>query len=313
MKASALFKEYIWLVKTIQEAGKISLQEINEKWVQTDMSGGLEYNRATFNRHKDAIQDIFGIYIECERKGGYKYYIGNGRVLRDNSVQNWMLNTLSVSNVISESMSLQDRIVLEPVSTGNDYLNLVLQAMSKSVRIAILYKRYGYDEPRKLNFEPYCLKMWHQRWYILGHFYRAATETTPESDYFGVFSFDRILSLELTDIHFTMDPDFSAEEYFSECLGVTQGDGTEAEEVILRAYGVERFYLQDLPLHHSQQMIFECEDYADFRYFIRPTLDLMGQILSRGAQMKVIKPDWFADEVYAKVVDTALNYEEEGR
>ncbi|MBR5743994.1 MAG: WYL domain-containing protein, partial [Muribaculaceae bacterium] len=99
MKIPALFKEYIWLVNTIRRAKRISLAEINEKWIDTDMSGGVPFARTTFNRHKDAIEDIFGIYIDCDRRDGYKYFIGNEYVLREDSVQNWMLSTLSVNNM----------------------------------------------------------------------------------------------------------------------------------------------------------------------------------------------------------------------
>ena len=41
MKIPTLFKEYIWLVNTIRRAKRISLAEINEKWINTDMSGGI--------------------------------------------------------------------------------------------------------------------------------------------------------------------------------------------------------------------------------------------------------------------------------
>ena len=33
-------KEYIWLVNTIRKARRITFAEINEKWLQTDMSEG---------------------------------------------------------------------------------------------------------------------------------------------------------------------------------------------------------------------------------------------------------------------------------
>ena len=115
MKIPSLFKEYIWLVNTIREANGITFAEINEKWLDTEMSDGVELARSTFARHKDAIEDIFGIYIDCDRQNGYKYYIGNEEVLSEDSVQNWMLNTLKVNNIISESMSLQNRILLQPV------------------------------------------------------------------------------------------------------------------------------------------------------------------------------------------------------
>ena len=48
MKIPTLFKEYIWLIETIYEAGKISFAEINEKWCRTEESGGVfEVNALT--------------------------------------------------------------------------------------------------------------------------------------------------------------------------------------------------------------------------------------------------------------------------
>ena len=40
MSTLILFKEYIWLVETIHKAGKITLAELNERWLETEMSGG---------------------------------------------------------------------------------------------------------------------------------------------------------------------------------------------------------------------------------------------------------------------------------
>ena len=82
MKTSVKFREYIWLVNTIRKAGRISFVELQKKWLDSDMSEGVELARSTFNRHKDAIEDIFGIYIDCDRQNGYEYYIGNDYVLR---------------------------------------------------------------------------------------------------------------------------------------------------------------------------------------------------------------------------------------
>ncbi len=46
MTTPLLFKEYIWLVNTIHDAGGITLKEINEKWTATEMSGGVELSRS---------------------------------------------------------------------------------------------------------------------------------------------------------------------------------------------------------------------------------------------------------------------------
>ena len=63
MKSKMLFREYIWLVNTIWKARKISFADINRMWVRTAMSDGNDVARSTFNRHKDAIEDIFGIFL----------------------------------------------------------------------------------------------------------------------------------------------------------------------------------------------------------------------------------------------------------
>ena len=38
MKTQTKFKEYIWLVNTIRKARRISFAEINERWIETEMS-----------------------------------------------------------------------------------------------------------------------------------------------------------------------------------------------------------------------------------------------------------------------------------
>ena len=309
MTTPTKFKEYIWLVNTIRRADGITFAEINEKWLETEMSGGVELARSTFNRHKDAIEDIFGIYIDCNRQNGYKYYIGNEDVLSEDSVQNWMLNTLTVNNIIGESLSLQDRILLQPAPVEGDYLKMVFDAMKKIVRIVVDYRRYGTDSPNHLTFEPYCIKLFKQRWYVLGHFHREATANRDVLDYFGVFSFDRILNMSLTDEKFQIDSNFSAQAYFEECYGVLVGDGTQAERIVIRAFGYDQFSIRDLPIHKTQREIGRGEDYTDYELFMRPTIDLSGHILSRSNQIKVIEPKWLAEEIRNMHLQAAMMYE----
>ena len=244
MRTPTLFKEYIWLVNTIHSARRISFADINERWLRTEMSEGIPLSRTTFNRHKDAIEDIFGLYIDCDRKDGYRYFIGNEEVLHEDSVQNWMLSTLTVNNLISESMGLQRRIVLENIPSNGELLERVLRAMNEGKKVTVRYRRYQAKESRTFNLSPYCIKLFRQRWYLLGRF---------DDGGFAMFSFDRMEDIAATDETFKMDSDFDATEFFGECYGVVIGDGSKPVRVVLRAFGMERYYLRDLPLHHTQR------------------------------------------------------------
>ena len=315
MRVPALFKEYIWLVNTIRKAGDdgITFAEINEKWLETELSEGVELARSTFNRHKDSIEDIFGLIIECNRLNGYRYFISNEEVLGEDSIQNWMLNTLTVNNIIGEALTLQDRILLQPAPVEGDYLKMVIEAMKKNVKLAVDYRKYGDDEPRHLTFEPYCIKLFKQRWYILGHFHRNAIADRPEVDYFGVFSFDRILNMSLTDDKFQMDPSFNAQAYFEECFGVLVNDDTVAQRIVIRVFGDERFYVRDLPIHKSQREIGQGVGYTDFELFMRPTIDLSTHFVSRSFLIKVLEPQWLADVIHHMHMQAVLMYEAENK
>ena len=289
MTAYTKFKEYIWLVNTIHQAKRITFAEINKRWLKTEMSGGVEMARTTFYRHKCAIEDIFGIYIDCDKKNGSEYYIGNDYVLNEDSVQNWMLSTLSVGNIVEESQGLHHRILLENIPSGGELLKQVIKTMKEDYLITITYRRYGAETSSLFMIAPYCVKLFHQRWYLLGRFI--------DSGNWAVFSFDRIEDVRLEDDKFKVDEDFDAAEYFGNSYGIVVANNIEAQRIVLRAYGAEPYYLRDLPLHHSQKEIKTTDEYSDFELILRPTADFMAQLMSRGQWIEILEPRSLADEI----------------
>lgn len=289
MTTPGQFKEYIWLVNTIYKARKISLKDINEQWLQTEMSEGVEINRTTFYRHRCAIEDIFGVYIDCDRKAGNKYFIGNREVLHEDSVQNWMLTTLSVSNLLSESMSLNDRILLESVPSGGGMLETVIKAMKESRKLSFSYQKYGKQQPdADREVSPYCVKLFRQRWYVLGPIANGEMR---------LFSLDRMGDVTLQKEKFKMDKNFDAIAYFSESYGVMVDHRVSTERIVLRAYGLEPYYLRDLPLHHSQREIRTTDEYCDFELRLKSTSDFKGKLLQRAEWIEVLEPQSLIDDI----------------
>jgi len=303
MATTTQYREYIWLINTIKRAGRITFAELSQKWAESELSGGIELSRTTFNRHRDAVLDMFGIIIDCDKRDNYSYYIANQEVLDENTVQNWMFSTISVGNILSDGLSVQNRILLENVPSGGAYLQTVIKAMKESLMISAEYRRYGADEPKKFLMMPYCVKLFRQRWYALFR---------HRNGFFGVFSLDRFVRVEVSDQHFDIDPDFDAAEYFSECFGIVSEVNAPAERIVLRAYESERYFLRDLPLHHTQREIATEDDYSDFEIVMRPTFDFSSHLLSRGVMLKVIEPQWLADEIYEMHLQAAEMYEKEG-
>lgn len=315
MKIPTLFKQYIWLIETIHQAGKITFAEINEKWCRTEESGGVEFARTTFNRHRDAILDMFGVIIECDRKDGYRYYIYNKEVLREDSIANWLFSTLSVGNMLDENVGLQDRILLESIPSGDAYLKMIFKAMRESRRMMVTYRRYGAASANSFSVAPYCVKLFKRRWYVLVRLNRPSYRNNGNSDKesLSVLSLDRIEAIELLQEKFTTPPDFDAETFFGECFGIVVGDGTKAERIVLRAYGLEPHYLRDLPLHHSQREIRSTDEYTDFELYMRPTSDFKANMMSRGEWLQVISPEWLAEDIQQWLQATINRYKTAGK
>lgn len=306
MKIPILFKQYIWLIETINRAGKITLAELDEKWQDREESDGLSLSRTTFNRHRDAILDMFGVIISCDRKDGNRYFIENKEVLEDDSVQNWMLSTLSVSNMLDDNVSLQNCILLESIPSGNYLLQDIIKAMRESRRIMITYRRYGAASANSFSAAPYCVKLFKRRWYVLVNLDRPSYWTDSDKEALSIFSLDRIEELKILESKFTINPNFDAATYFNECFGIVVGDGTKPERIVIRAYGIEPYNLRDLPLHHSQKELTVTEEYTDFEYFMRPTSDFKAHLMSRGEWLRVLSPNWLVEEM-KRWIQAAMN------
>lgn len=285
MKASLLFKQYVWLVDTIRRARRISLADLSDRWQLTDLSEGMPLSRTTFNRHRAAVEEIFGITIGCDADN--KYYIVDGDLLRGDTVQQWMLSTLTVSNIVGEARGLHDRILLESIPTDGELLRQVVEAMQRSVCIKVRYRRYGSQEEAEWTLEPYCVKLFRRRWYLLSH----------QEKGFMVLSFDRITSLVTTDKPFVIDSGFDSDGFFAEYFGVMTDDRIPLTRIVLRAYGNERFALRDLPLHASQRLLEEADDHVDLELRLRPTTDFLAHMLSRGRWVEVISPTDIAQKI----------------
>ena len=91
-------EKHIWLIDTIRRAGRISLEDISAKWQDCEeLSGGRPLLRCKFNRWRTAILMQFGVNIECEKRGGYRYYIDNPEAIDEDQLKSWIIDSFAVS------------------------------------------------------------------------------------------------------------------------------------------------------------------------------------------------------------------------
>ena len=281
MRNADTFRQYTWLVNTIQRSGGITFERIGQMWIDSDLNEGKPLSRTTFYRLRQAIDDMFGIRIESDNQ--HRYYISNPETLYDNSTQNWMLRTLTVSSLLMDGLSIKDQIVLEDIPAGLEHLETIIDALKNRHALRMGYKKFTDSEPYTTLIEPYCLKLFRQRWYLLG-------KSEKKGHKMAIYALDRITNCELQKDTFRRNPKFNLEKMFSGSYGIIVED-IPVQSVWLKVDAYQANYLRSLPLHSSQIELERNDVYSKFALRVRPTYDFKQKILSLGATVEVLKPE----------------------
>lgn len=303
--SSVLFNRYIWLIDLIYSAGYITREEIDRRWSRASLNFDHEsmIPERTFHRYKDAIQEMFQIDIRYNKSRGY--YIENTEDIQRDELRQWLIGTFAVENLIGESSELRRRILLEDIPSGQRHLTPIIEAMRDGVKIRIMYQSFHSAEPSTFILAPYCVRVFRQRWYVLG--------TSEKGKELRLYGLDRILNTERTTTPFVLPENFDAEAFFANGYGVTV-DEHKPEIVRISVDAYQANYLRSLPLHTSQEETERNDDYSVFQYFIVPTYEFIKELLSYGGGLEVLSPEWLRDEIRqeAQTMNKIYNGQENG-
>lgn len=303
MRNTDTFRQYIWIVNTILRSKKISLDRIQSLWVKDDLNDQKPLSRTTFYRLREDILDMFGIQIECDRTDHNQYYINNPETLREHTTQNWMLQTLTVNNILVDSLSIKDRLVLEEIPEGLEYLQTIINAIKNNIVLRMTHQGFDASSPKTNDIEPYCLKVFRQRWYLLG-------KKHQNTEGLRIYALDRIINLEETKQSFKTDPSFNAADFFKNYFGVFIGENEQPVRIVLRAHGkIMISLMKSLPKHPSQKEIATEKNYSDFEYFLVPSKDFLHDILKEGDDLEVLEPQSLRNEIKKTLRSSLKRYQ----
>ncbi|MCQ2114603.1 MAG: WYL domain-containing protein [Bacteroidales bacterium] len=283
-----LLGKYFWLVQTLTRAGQhgMTLEEIQSRWKNRWKE---EYSRRSFNNHRAAIEECFGIRIGCIR-GRNTYFIEQQDRDADASF-GWMMDSMALSNLDElKKDSLKGRIAIENVPQGRSHLLALTGAMQDNVKVRIRYQKYSSRESSEYTIHPYALKENARRWYLVG--------LCEEKQEIRVYALDRILELEPGIERFEMPLLFDVDKLFAGCFGVYLPDkGMKRSRIVFKTTAKEAKYLQGLPIHESQQVISSDENSVTFEIYVYMNENLKMEFLSRGSSLEILEPAELREEI----------------
>lgn len=292
-------RKYVWLLRKLYQYPKgLTRTEINEMWEveAREYEGTFEISRSALTAWRDAIQELFGIFIVNENRGSYRYYILNSDDLKKDDIRKFILETASVKDML---LNMKDRILVDDKEDENlfilDKLELILVAMDSKKVVHIYYQSFWKDEPEDFDFEPYWLELSEQRWYVIGK--------RIDEGRIVHYGIDRIDDLVIEkDKFFSLPTDedgipLKPQKHYAERSGLGT-DGEKMVKVRLYVEGNQQKYIRTLPLDPSQEEVEQTDEYSIFEYHLPSiTYDFMKKILSYSPYVIVKEPKSLVDEI----------------
>ena len=297
---SKTYYRYIWLLDTLLNSCPLTIEEINMLWDACPASDGRPIPLRTFHEQRKGIKEMFGVEIVCDRSHGNVYYVKNPEVLDKQKVAKWLLHKYSIPQGFATFNSMKDRIILEEIPLGTSFLDDIIEAIQKNVELQVDYQRYENEQEeynlQEFHIQPYALKVFNRRWYLLGYI--------KEKRALRTIALDRILDLKILSTSFEVPEDFDARKYFANVVGIFVNNDLPVTKVKIRTYGIQADYLRSTPLHKSQsEGRSKYREFAEFTYRLCITPELVSQLLAMGDKVEVLEPEELRGKMKERIND----------
>jgi len=261
-----------------------------------------EYNftvsKRTFQRDLDDIRSLYNIDIQYD----YSRKVYHIEFDQQPEINERILEAYDTFNALNITDRLSDHIHFEKRGPqGTENLYGLLHAVKNRVQIRFTYQKYWEEELSQRVAEPYALKEFRNRWYVLA---RDVKDQNIKS-----FALDRLTNLEITKKRFQFPRDFNTNEHFRYSFGIIGPNDHQPQEVVLSFTPFQGKYIKSLPLHESQQILIDNEEELQIKLKLFITHDFFMELLSYGENMKVLQPDSLIDDLKASLKKVLKHYE----
>ena len=247
----------------------------------------IGFSKRTLQRDIKEIRNVFGIDIDYS-KSQKGYCIKQ----KENENMNFqrMMEAFDMFNSLNLAQDLTPFIHMEKRRPqGTDNLYGLLHAIKNRLQIKFTYQKFWEEELSQRLVEPYALKEFKNRWYLMA---KDSKDNNIKS-----FALDRLTNFEITNHTFKYPDNYSIEQSYRYCFGIISPNDEEPQDIILSFDPFQGKYIKTLPLHHTQQVLLDNEEEMKIKLKLCLTHDLVMELLSFGEYMKVIKPKSLADQI----------------
>jgi len=185
--------------------------------------------------------------------------------------------------------------------TGREFISTFYNAIVNQKVLKIVYQSFKQEESVELEFHPYHLKQFNNRWFVFG----IVTGNTNITN----LPLDRIFSINESNNKYVPNDSIDFDEYFEDVIGVSVPNNGVPQKIILKIDHELWPYIKTKPLHGSQKVKQETNEFTLIQLEVHLNYELESLILSRGEAIEVIEPVELRTKVNKRIQQLLNKYE----
>jgi len=291
---------YIKILNYIEQQNKREFYPKTKDIINYLYTIDFKISERSLNRYISSISTEFDVAIEkTSHQGGY-YINKEGSIYFDDIIQTLQLvdKALYFKGLLQNSSDVLQYFSFYATNfKGFEWIDVIVKAIEHKSIIKFKHKRFITHEESIREIEPYLLKEYLDRWYVIGY-----DRTVNENRSFGL---DRISDLEIVNKKFKKVKSKEIKQQFENTIGLVY-----SEPVIVRLSFNNRLidYFKANPWHKDYKIIEETEDELIVEFLLSLNYELEQKILMHNKNVKILEPQLLKDRVVALLKESMKQY-----
>ena len=288
-------QRYLFIINRLKSRAS-TFEELQDYLLRQQQITGdkLEISQRTLQRDLNEIRSLFDIDIQYNRREAVYEIVES---ITEKPIER-LIESYEIINALNYSKSVSQKLYLEKrKSQGTEHLHGLLYAIDNHFEISFTHHSYWKESLKIRTVHPIAIKESQNRWYLVCH--------DLDKKEIRNFGLDRINEIKITDRKFGPYP-FDVIEYYQHAFGVETNE--PAQKIVLKFTTFQFQYIKSLPLHPSQELLFEDADNCQFAYFMHPTHDFQMEILKYGEHVTVLAPETLKQTISNRIKDMMALY-----
>jgi len=274
----------------------LTFEELSDRILQED--SGIKFSKRTFQRDIIEILDLYGIEIKFNRSN--QNYEIRSEITDDYSQR--MFEALDIFQALNFNNTTHSFIQFDTRKPkGTEHLNGLLHSIQNRFQIKINYRKFWEEEAEQRIIEPYLLKEFKARWYVIAF--------DLEKKDLRIFGLDRIINFRILETKFQFPVKKDVKKYFEDCFGIISPNNRKPEKIKLLFTENQGKYIKTMPLHSSQKITEIIDDKMTVELNLIPSYDFEMELLSQGEFVKVLEPKSLAENLKNRMENMIKVYE----